>query len=77
MSAIAGSSEITVTSAAPAASSTSRMPASVGPAGAMARIGKPGSTIAIGPWRKSADEYGTATAPVSSEIFSAASNAVP
>ena len=53
------------------------MPSSVGPDGAMARIGKPGSTIAIGPCRKSAVEYGAATIPVSSEIFSAASNAVP
>jgi hypothetical protein len=43
----------------------------------MARIGKRGSTIAIGPWRKSAVDHGAATAPVSSAIFSAASNAVP
>ena len=70
---------ITVSSAprAPAASSSSRIPASVGPDGAIARIGKPGSTIAIGPCRKSADDQGAATIPVSSESFNAASNAVP
>ena len=43
----------------------------------MARIGKPGSRIAIGPCMKSAEEYGAAITPVSSESFSAASNAVP
>ena len=75
----ARSSEITVDvgAAARAASSSSRIPSSVGPEGAIARIGKPGSTIAIGPCRKSAEDYGAAITPVSSESFSAASNAVP
>ena len=62
---------------ADAASSSSRSPSSVGPDGAMARIGKPGSMIAIGPCMKSADDYGAAITPVSSDSFSAASNAVP
>ena len=72
-------SEMTVTSAprADAASSSSRIPSSVGPDGAIARIGKPGSRIAIGPCMKSADDHGAAITPVSSESFSAASKAVP
>ena len=75
----AATSEITVTSAprAVAASSSSRIPSSVGPDGAIARIGKPGSRIAIGPCMKSADDHGAAITPVSSDSFSAASNAVP
>ena len=46
------------------------------PDGATASTGKPASTSAIGPWRKSAAEYGSARTWASSLSLSAHSRAV-